>query len=136
MSTADDDKRSFDHGNGFDHVNEFDQVNGSAQEQFGAVVQYERDGAWVVVAHGSYDMDSLSPLAEALGTAAEKHARVVVDVAGITFADSTFLNLLLGLNRQTELRLVGPPPQLRRILELTGADTVLDVRATVEDAVA
>lgn len=129
MRSADDDKRPFD------HVNGFDQVNGFPQEQSG-VVQYELDGAWVVVAHGSYDMDSLSPLAKALGTAAEKHARVVVDTTGVTFADSSFLNLLLDLHRQTELRLAGPPPQLRRILELTGADTVLDVRATVEDAVA
>ncbi|MES5823325.1 STAS domain-containing protein [Streptomyces sp. RG80] len=123
MSNADDDKRPSD------------QVNGLTPEQAG-VVQYERDGVWVVVAHGNYDMNSLPPLAEALQTAAPKRARVVVDAADVTFADSTFLNLLLDIHRRTELRLAAPPPHLRRVLELTGADTVLDIRATVEDAVA
>ncbi|GHI01700.1 hypothetical protein Scel_00210 [Streptomyces cellostaticus] len=36
----------------------------------------------------------------------------------------------------TELRVAGPPPQLQRVLELTGADAVVDVRATAEQAVA
>ncbi|MDQ0683661.1 anti-anti-sigma factor [Streptomyces achromogenes] len=122
MSTADDGRTPFD------------QTKGHAPGQTG-VVQYERDGVWVVVAHGTYDMDSIAPFAEALETAASKHTRVVVDAAGIAFADSTFLNLLLHINRLTQLRLVTPAAQLMRVLELTGADTVLDIRASVDDAV-
>ncbi|MFD8308388.1 STAS domain-containing protein [Streptomyces sp. NPDC059690] len=99
------------------------------------VVQYERGGACVVVAHGAYDLHSIGPLADALQTAAAKHARVVLDASGITFADSTFLNMLLSTHRMTDLRVAGPAPQLRRVLEMTGADTVLDLRTTVEDAV-
>jgi len=99
------------------------------------LVQYEKDGAWVVVAHGGYGLDSLSGLADALETAAQKHSKVVLDASGVTFADSSFLNLVLGVHRLTSLRLAAPAQQLRRLLELTGADGVLAVRATVEEAV-
>jgi anti-anti-sigma factor len=100
------------------------------------VVQYERAGAWVVVAHGDYDANSIAAMAEALETAAKKHSRVVLDAAALTFADSTFLNLLLRIHQTTALCVASPAPQLRRILEITGADTVLDVRTTVAEAVA
>ncbi|TQJ92432.1 STAS domain-containing protein [Streptomyces sp. SLBN-31] len=122
MATADDDKTMSQ------------QLNGHAPPQSG-VTQYERGGAWIVVAHGAYDLDSIDPLANALETAAAQHARVVVDASGLTFADSTFLNLLLTTHRQTDLRVAAPPPQLLRVLEITGADTLLDLRPTVEDAV-
>ncbi|MFF7946227.1 STAS domain-containing protein [Streptomyces griseorubiginosus] len=121
MSTADDSQSAFG------------QVNGHVPEENG-LVQYERDKAWVIVAHGAFDMDTIAPLAEALQAAVAKHARVVVDVSGITFADSTFLNLLLHINQQTDLRIVAPAPQLRRVLEMTGADTVVTVQPTVDDA--
>ncbi|MDQ0904365.1 anti-anti-sigma factor [Streptomyces canus] len=112
----------------------YDQVNGYVSEQ-ARPVQYERGEAWVVVAHGAYDMDTIAPFAEALETAASKYTRVVVDASGITFADSTFLNLLLRIHRLTQLRVVAPAEQLRRVLELTGADAVIDVRTSVDDAV-
>ncbi|MFJ9026729.1 STAS domain-containing protein [Streptomyces sp. NPDC102259] len=99
-----------------------------------ATVQYEQDGAWVVVAHGDYDTNTIAPLEEALDTAARKRSRVVVDVSGISFADSTFLNLLLHIHHTTSLRVAGPPRQLRHLLEITGADTVLDTRDNIQDA--
>ncbi|WP_055572791.1 STAS domain-containing protein [Streptomyces prasinopilosus] len=99
-----------------------------------AVVQYELGGAWVVVARGEYDMNSMGPLADALQTAARKHDRVVLDASGVTFADSTFLNLLMRVHPTTSLRVAAPTSQLRRVLEITGADTVLDIRDNVEDA--
>ncbi|MEU0671339.1 STAS domain-containing protein [Streptomyces sp. NPDC006172] len=111
----------------------FDQVNEYVPEQT-SMLQYERNGVLVVVAPGACDLDSIAPLADALETAAAKQSRVVVDASGVSFADSTFLNLVLHIHRLTELRLAAPPPQLRRVLELTGADAVLDVRATIEDA--
>lgn len=108
-----------------------DQVEGQA-----AVVQYKQRGAWVVVAHGAYDMDSITPLANALAAAAAEYPKVVLDTSGVSFADSTFLNLLIHTHEKTALRVVAPTPQLQRILQLTGTDALLEVRATVEDAVA
>lgn len=98
------------------------------------MVQYELSGAWVVVARGDYDMNSMGPLADALQTAARKHSRVVLDASGVTFADSTFLNLLMHIHPMTSLRVAAPASQLKRVLEITGADTVLDIRDSVEDA--
>ncbi|MGW9493624.1 STAS domain-containing protein [Streptomyces prasinus] len=108
-------------------------LNGDAPGR-AAVVQYELGGAWVVVARGDYDMNSMASLADALQTAAQKHARVVLDVSGVTFADSTFLNLLMRTHPMTSLRVAAPTSQLKRVLEITGADTVLDIRDGVEDA--
>ncbi|MFC8432483.1 STAS domain-containing protein [Streptomyces sp. NPDC057253] len=121
MSAADDSRSSFG------------RVNGYVPEQI-ELVQYERDDAWVIVAHGVFDMDSITPFAEALQTAASQHTKVIVDASGITFADSTFLNLLLRINQETDLRIAAPAPQLRRVLEMTGADSVLTLRPSIDDA--
>ncbi|MFC8583647.1 STAS domain-containing protein [Streptomyces sp. NPDC057217] len=101
-----------------------------------AVLQYEAHGTWVVVASGAYDMETIAPLAAALETAAEKYQTVVLNVSGVTFADSTLLNLLVSTHRRTDLRLVDPTPQVKRILEITGLDTVLTMRETLKDATA
>lgn len=101
-----------------------------------ALVQYECRGAWVVAARGDYDLHSITPLAEALGSAARTHRKVVLDTSGVSFADSTFLNMLIRAHQETTLRVVAPTPQLRRILQVTGVDSVLDTRATVEEAAA
>ncbi|MFE3166015.1 STAS domain-containing protein [Streptomyces sp. NPDC059224] len=100
------------------------------------VVQCEHGDAWVVAVFGAFDLNSTSALAAALEAGARTHDKVVLDAAGLTFADSTVLNLLLHFNRTAVLRVARPAPPLARVLELTGADTVLDVRPTVEDAVA
>nr|WP_253195618.1 STAS domain-containing protein [Streptomyces sp. JHA26] len=100
------------------------------------VAQYERCGAWVVDARGAYDMQSITPLADALSSAAEVYPKVILDASGITFADSTLLNLLILTHQTVDFRVVAPTRQLRRLLQLTGVDTVLEVRATVEEAAA
>ncbi|MFF8479024.1 STAS domain-containing protein [Streptomyces sp. NPDC015414] len=98
------------------------------------VESYELQGALVIVAQGAYDLDSLAPLSAMLETAASASSPVVLETSGVTFADSTLLNLLLHTHRAIDLRIAAPSAQLRRLLEITGADTVLVVRPTVEDA--
>ncbi|MEU0116352.1 STAS domain-containing protein [Streptomyces bobili] len=100
------------------------------------MAQHAQSGAWIVAARGSYDMDSIEPLADALDTAVRKHRKIVLDASGITFADSTLLNLLILTHRATDLRVAAPTQQLQRILQLTGVDAVLKIGATVEDAAA
>ncbi|MGW7244086.1 STAS domain-containing protein [Streptomyces sp. NPDC054804] len=99
------------------------------------VMQCEQGDAWLVTVVGAFDLDSVPVLSAALETGA-RYSKVVVDAAGLTFADSTVLNLLLHFHRTAVLRVARPAPALARVLELTGADTVLDVRPTVEDALA
>ncbi|MFJ8806463.1 STAS domain-containing protein [Streptomyces sp. NPDC102490] len=101
-----------------------------------AVDQYAGRGARVVTARGACDMSSIGPLAEALGVAAQEHPKVVLDASGITFADSSLLNLLILTRRAVDLRVAAPPQQMRRLLEITGVDGVIEVRATVDEAAA
>ncbi|MFJ9909805.1 STAS domain-containing protein [Streptomyces sp. NPDC101152] len=91
--------------------------------------------AWVVTARGEFDLDTSGELTVVLERAAREHSRVVVDASQVRFADSTLLTLLLRVHGRTDLRVAAPAPQLRRMLELTGADQVLDVRASLDDAV-
>ncbi|SEE24574.1 anti-anti-sigma factor [Streptomyces sp. Ag109_O5-10] len=107
---------------------------GRAQPEPPGTTQYESHGARVFVAHGAYDAASIAPLADALRAAADTYSRVVVDARGVSFADSTFLNLLISVHHATDLRVVAPSAQLRRLLELTGADKALKVRAGLEEA--
>ncbi|MFC8350353.1 STAS domain-containing protein [Streptomyces sp. NPDC057280] len=108
----------------------------SPERRAPAVVQYGLGDVWVIAVSGEFDHHTSAALAEALQTAARKHQRVVVDAAGVAFADSMFLTLLLNIHGQTDLRVAAPSPQVARILELTGADTVLPVRPTVAEAAA
>ncbi|CAM5265358.1 STAS domain-containing protein OS=Streptomyces tendae OX=1932 GN=F3L20_18925 PE=4 SV=1 [Streptomyces tendae] len=100
------------------------------------VDQYAWRGAWVVAARGACDMCSVGSLSDALGVAAAAHPKVVLDASGITFADSSLLNLLILTRRAVDLRVAAPPQQMRRLLEITGVDEILDVRTTVDEAAA
>ncbi|MEV6735068.1 MULTISPECIES: STAS domain-containing protein [unclassified Streptomyces] len=95
---------------------------------------YPAGAGWVMAAHGELDQDTLAPLEEALVSAVDQHRLVVLDAGSITFGDSSFLNLLLRLHHLTTLRIAAPCEQLRRLFALTGADTVLSLYPTVEDA--
>ncbi|GHK04187.1 STAS domain-containing protein [Streptomyces sp. NPDC003753] len=99
-----------------------------------ALDQYASRGAWVIAAHGSYDMHSVPPLANALAAAAREHAKVILDASGVVFADSSFLNVLIRTHKAGTFRVVAPPQQLQRLFAITGADTVLEIRETVDAA--
>ncbi|WP_030303327.1 STAS domain-containing protein [Streptomyces katrae] len=112
-------------------------MTGARDAYHGGVVgeSYLAGPGWVVAAHGELDQDTLGPLEEALVSAADQqHRMVVLDAGSITFGDSSFLNLLLRLHHLTALRIAAPCEQLRRLFALTGADTVLSLYPTVEDA--
>lgn len=102
----------------------------------GVVRQYQRRDAWVIVAHGEYDMGTIAPLADALNNATSKHSKVVLDTSDVSFADSSFLNVIILAHQATTLCVAGPGRQLRRLFEISGVDALLRVRATVEEAVA
>ncbi|WP_255955882.1 STAS domain-containing protein [Streptomyces odontomachi] len=109
-------------------------VGESASGSVGA--QYAAGPAWVVEARGDMDLHGIEPLATALTHAAETHSLVVLDASGVSFGDSAFLNLLLRVQQSTTLRLAALPAQLRRMLQISGADAVLNIHPTVADATA
>ena len=65
-----------------------------------------------------------------------KPARVVVDMSGVEFCDSTGMNVLLSCLRRArerggELEIASPKPAVRKILQVTGLDSVFTL---VDDA--
>ncbi|MEU0103695.1 STAS domain-containing protein [Streptomyces sp. NPDC006267] len=98
--------------------------------------QYEYRGAWVIDASGEYDLGSIAPLQEALQAAARKYPKVVLDASAVTFADSAFLNLLILTHQTASLRIVAPSQQVRRLFGISGVDSVLEIRQTIEEATA
>ncbi|WP_084962711.1 STAS domain-containing protein [Thermoactinospora rubra] len=62
--------------------------------------------------------------------------RVVIDMSGVEFCDSTGMNVLLSALKRTKeqggaLEVASPRPAVRKILQVTGLDSVF----TVHDAV-
>lgn len=58
--------------------------------------------------------------------------RLVLEMSGVDFLDSSGLNVLLWLRRRVadaggSLALAGVPPRVQQILSMTGADAVLPV---------
>lgn len=61
-------------------------------------------------------------------------ARVIVDMSGVEFCDSTGMNVLLSCLRQArerggELELAAPRPAVMKILQVTGLDSVFTIGA-------
>jgi anti-sigma B factor antagonist len=58
--------------------------------------------------------------------------RLVVDLSAVDFCDSTGVNVLLAAHRQArekggDLQLAAPRPAIRKILQVTGLETVFTV---------
>jgi anti-sigma B factor antagonist len=74
-----------------------------------------------------------SELAAAIGNAAPA-SRVTVDMSGVDFCDSTGMNVLLTSLRQATERGIGfelaaPRPAVKKILQVTGLDSVFTISA-------
>jgi anti-sigma B factor antagonist len=58
--------------------------------------------------------------------------RLVVDMSGVEFCDSTGMNVLLAAHRRAredggDLQLVSPRPAIRKVLQVTGLESVFTV---------
>jgi anti-sigma B factor antagonist len=89
------------------------------------------DGSCVAVA-GEVDVDTAPRMRRALAAGLAAGERVVVDLAAVTFMDSSGLSALLVTHRDAraagltfQLRRV--PPTVHRLLRVTGMDAVLDL---------
>lgn len=70
--------------------------------------------------------------AELLRAVDASAAMLVIDMTGAVFCDSSGIQILLRAHRRavaagTELRLATSSPAVRRVLELTGTDLVIDI---------
>lgn len=93
----------------------------------------DREGWTVVVLAGEVALALAPALRESLATLiSEGRTRIVLDLDQVTFMDSAGLGVMVYGMRRAEarggrLRLAGPGCQVRRLLELTGLDTAIEV---------
>jgi anti-sigma B factor antagonist len=119
------------------------QVVGEAEGLRGPPVAgvEEREGAVIVELVGELDLYNAQLLRDALFTAAaDGPERLVVELSGVTFVDSTALGVLIETrtrlaNRRAFL-LVGPGLEIRRALEISGLDRHFAVHHTLDEALA
>ncbi|MEU0151555.1 STAS domain-containing protein [Micromonospora fulviviridis] len=83
------------------------------------------DGTGVVALFGELDIAAASPLGEVLQAAIDRASRVQVDLARVSFIDSTVLNTFVNAHRRAtdrgvSLALVNPTGHVRRVLAMTG----------------
>jgi anti-anti-sigma factor len=97
-------------------------------EPFAVDVQRDADVV-VVLAHGELDLATVGTLSAALDRI-ERATRLVLDLRGLSFIDSTGLHMLVDLHERAlrdgfELILVAPAPPVDRPIRVCGLDAVL-----------
>jgi anti-sigma B factor antagonist len=101
----------------------------------------KRDGSVVVELAGELDLYNAEELRSALhDAAARKPARLVIDLSGVEFIDSTALGVLVEIRRRLENRraflLASAGRDVRRTLEVSGLDRHFGVHDSVDAALA
>lgn len=97
-------------------------------------------GIRVVTLRGEIDHDSKDALSESLlSRDGEETPRIVVDLGGVTFLDSSGINVFVQAHQNLGaargwLRLAAARGPVMRVLQLVGLDTVLPCHPTVEQA--
>jgi anti-sigma B factor antagonist len=106
-------------------------------------VESRQEGAWTVVdVQGEVDMFTAPKLRERLvETVDQGHHKIVVNLQGVSFMDSTGLGTLVGgLKRVKEhdgiLALVCSSRPVLRVLSITGLNNVFPIHESVEQALA
>ncbi|WP_406432859.1 STAS domain-containing protein [Streptomyces sp. NBC_00631] len=122
--------------------------NAGNQEAVGrgqlSVVRADVDGIVVLGVRGEIDYQSVGALTRAIppaDPATGSGSRVVVDLSGVTFMDSSGINALVAAHHATRaahgwLRLAGAHGAVLRTMQLVGLDAVAPCHPTVEEALA
>ncbi|WP_405776806.1 STAS domain-containing protein [Streptomyces sp. NBC_00859] len=100
------------------------------------VLSCSEEGTVTVVAPaGEIDIDAAPPVREAISGAFQAGRPVVLDLSGVTFADSSALNLLLWANSTGTFCLAGPvQQQVQRLFDVTGVDGIFTTAPTRAEA--
>ncbi|MEU9242280.1 STAS domain-containing protein [Streptomyces sp. NPDC048385] len=109
-----------------------------------SVVRADVDGIVVLGLRGEIDYQSVGALTRGMppvDPATGSGARVVVDLSGVTFMDSSGVNALVAAHHATRaargwLRLAGAHGAVLRTMRLVGLESVTPCHPTVEEALA
>ncbi|MFE7762495.1 STAS domain-containing protein [Streptomyces sp. NPDC057438] len=106
-----------------------------------SVAHHVVDDVRVVTVRGEIDHDVKDLFDEALlaGGDAATPPRIVVDLGGVTFMDSSGINVLVAANRRVSggrgwLRIAAAQEPVLRVLQLVGVDTFIPCHPTTEQA--
>jgi anti-sigma B factor antagonist len=115
------------------------EVEGLRRPPVGAVER--RNGSVVVHLAGELDLYNAAEVGAALTDAAGAGTeRLIVDLAEVSFVDSTALGVLIAAKRElgagARVVLAAPGEDVRRALEVSGLAGHFDVSGSVEDALA
>jgi anti-sigma B factor antagonist len=117
-------------------------TEGPREVDFDLVSREVSEGTFVVGLTGEVDLYTAPELkSELLRLVAEGPNRIVVDLTGATFVDSTTLGVLLGAVKRLrliggELVIVCSDLNIRRILSITLLDRAFTIYDTLDDALA
>jgi anti-anti-sigma factor len=94
----------------------------------------EPDGGTVLRIHGELDIGTAEQLRRGAGPYLDAGRRLLLDLSGVTFCDSTGLAVLVGFHKRLaasggRLELSSPVPRVRQLLAITGLDRVFTIRA-------
>ncbi|MET9395337.1 STAS domain-containing protein [Streptomyces sp. NPDC006624] len=98
------------------------------------------DGIRLVTLQGEIDHDAKDLLTEALlPSGAATPARVVADLGGVTFMDSSGINVFVTVHQRVGdtggwVRIAGAQPSVLRVLQLVGVDMLISCHSTTEEA--
>jgi anti-sigma B factor antagonist len=94
-----------------------------------AVTFSEADGAPVIGLAGELDLASVDAVGEAIeATVARARGRLVFDLGGLRFMDSSGIALLLNVaQRVGDMRVKEPIPLVRQVIDLMGLSDILQV---------
>ena len=98
------------------------------------------DGCAIVRAGGEIDTRTVHGFHEAVTEAAGLASRVVIDLAGVTFVDSSGLGALIvarnsARNDGGSMSLLSPPPVVRRLLGSTQLHDVFPIYESLTEAI-
>jgi stage II sporulation protein AA (anti-sigma F factor antagonist) len=98
------------------------------------------EGVRVVTLRGEIDHDVQDVLSQALlGGQSAVPPRIVADLSGVTFMDSSGINVFVAAHQQVSVadgwvRIAGAQESVLRVLQLVGVDTVIPCHPTTEQA--
>ena len=98
-----------------------------------------RDGAVVIHVEGDLDVYRAPRLKEVLDELVAGGGRLILDLSGVHFIDSTALGVLVGAHQETQSNdggfcLVVDDPFLLKIFHITGFDGVFSIFSQLDEA--